>query len=64
MSFNTKPLLDSQHEFIYFTGKISKHVLSKKDEKLIGVNVNDIRVLDKFYKDEFNMIVQKLQKKT
>lgn len=63
MSFNTKPLLDSQHEFIYFTGKISKHVLSKKDEKLIGVNVNDIRVLDKFYKDEFSMIVQKLQKK-
>ena len=63
MSFNTKPLLDSQHEFIYFTGKISKHVLSKKDEKLIGVNVN-ISDADKFYKDEFNMIVQKHKKKT
>ena len=63
MTFNTKPLLDSQHEFIYFTGKISKHVVSKKDEKLIGVNVNDIQVLDKFYKDEFSMIVTKLQKK-
>ena len=29
MSFKTKPILDSNNEFIYFTGKISKHIFQK-----------------------------------
>jgi hypothetical protein len=63
MSFNTKPLLDSNKEFIYFTGKIAKHILSKKNNAIIGVNINDLKVLDKFYREEGQQFFNKLQNK-
>lgn len=55
-------IMDSNHEFVYFTGKISKHILSKTDDNyLIGVNINDIRAKDIFYKDECKVITDILQ---
>ena len=61
MSFKTKPILDSNNEFIYFTGKISKHIFSKNNDNMIGVNINDLKVYDKFYKDECLQLIKKLQ---
>tara|TARA_B100001093_G_C26751441_1_gene981336 strand:+ start:530 stop:1258 length:729 start_codon:yes stop_codon:yes gene_type:complete len=63
MSFKTKPILDSNNEFIYFTGKISKHIFSKNNDNMIGVNINDLKVYDKFYKDECLQLIKKLQNK-
>ena len=63
MSFNTKPLLDSNKKFIYFTGKVAKHILSKKNNTIIGVNINDLKVLDKFYREEGQQFINKLQNK-
>ena len=61
MSFSTKYLLDENKEFIYFTGKISKHVISKKTEKLIGANINDLVVYDKFNRNEAIDLYEKLR---
>tara|TARA_B100000575_G_scaffold292744_1_gene301964 strand:+ start:97 stop:831 length:735 start_codon:yes stop_codon:yes gene_type:complete len=61
MAFDTKYLLDDNKDFIYFTGKISKHIMSKKTQKLIGVNINDLVVFDKFNKNEAKDLLSKLQ---
>lgn len=63
MSFNTNPIVDSNSEFIYFTGKISKHVLSKQNNNIIGVNINDLKVFDNFYKEEGIVFMKSLQDK-
>lgn len=61
MSFSTKYLLDQNKEFIYFTGKISKHIISKKTDKLIGANINDLVVYDKFNRNEAIDLYEKLR---
>lgn len=54
-------IIDSNGECIYFTGKISKHILSKNEKYLIGVNINDIRAKDNFYSDECKEIIDILR---
>jgi hypothetical protein len=67
MSSTSNVLLDCEQEFIYFTGKISKHVTSKgdsKDQKIIGVNINDLKVFDKFHKGESKIFLNEIQEET
>lgn len=67
MSSTSNVLLDCEQEFIYFTGKISKHVTSKgdsKDQKIIGVNINDLKVFDKFHKGESKKFLNEIQTET
>ena len=67
MSSISNVLLDCEQEFIYFTGKISKHVTSKgdsKDQKIIGVNINDLKVFDKFHKGESKKFLNEIQIET
>ena len=61
MSSTSNVLLDCEQEFIYFTGKISKHILSKKDEKVIGTNINDLQVYDKFHRGEGKKFLSEIQ---
>lgn len=61
MSSTSNVLLDCEQEFIYFTGKISKHITSKKDEKVIGTNINDLQVYDKFHKGEAKKFLSEIQ---
>ena len=67
MSSTSNVLLDCEQEFIYFIGKISKHVTSKgdsKDQKIIGVNINDLKVFDKFHKGESQKFLNEIQTET
>ena len=67
MSSTSNVLLDCEQEFIYFTGKISKHVTSKgesKDQKIIGVNINDLKVFDKFHKGDSKKFLNEIQTET
>ena len=38
MAFDTKYLLDDNKDFIFFTGKISKHIMSKKTQKYADIS--------------------------
>ena len=64
MTSTSNILLDCNQEFIYFTGKVSKHILSKKEKKLIGVNINDLAVHDKFHKGEAQQFIKEIQTET
>ncbi len=64
MTSTSNVLLDCDQEFIYFTGKISKHISSKKDNKLIGVNINDLAVHDKFHRGEGMQFIKEIQAET
>ena len=60
MSSTSNVLLDCEQEFIYFTGKISKHITSKKDNKVIGLMGLRITELwwcyDQVFMDQFTYV--------
>ncbi len=55
-------ITDSNGEHIRFLGNISKKIYSKKTEKFIGVNLNNITMPDNFYMDDYKSLINKLQK--
>lgn len=61
MVYDTDVLIDDNGEFIYFEGKVSKFIYSKKNNSLIGANITSIELVDKFYKTEFRNLIDSLQ---
>ena len=62
MSNKSNIINDSNKEPIKFIGTISKKIFSKKTEKFIGVNIQNITVTDNFYQDEYKNLISKMQK--
>ncbi len=52
---------DSNGEPIKFIGEISKKVYSKKNNNLIGVNINNITITDNFYQEEYKNFISKMR---
>ena len=55
-------LKDSNGESIRFLGTISKKIYSKKTNKLIGININNVTITDRFYLEDYNKLINRMQK--
>lgn len=52
---------DSNGDPIKFIGVVSKYVTSKKNNNLIGININNITITDNFYQDEYKTFINTMR---